>query len=300
MLILITGVPGSGKTLYAVGLIKKWLAEGREVYANIDGLQLPGVLPAPDDWRECPDGSVVVYDECQQRFGPDGAGRSGREDIQALEVHRHRGMDIVLITQHPKLLHAHIRRLVGRHYHLYRMYGTHSAKVFVRDGAIDVDKPSVLLKQDQQLWTYPTEDFSLYKSATIHTHKRQLPAWMKRAAIGFVAVAVLTVIAGWQARSFFAGRQSVQVVEAELGPGWELVEAPEPVPAPVPDVAEPRFIDARACIASASRCVCYGSDGRRLDLEQQQCREILSESPAVLPTIRTPYSRWIYDRPASS
>lgn len=76
MITLITGTPGSGKTLFAVTKIleyvkqnQKLLEQGKEprmIYANIDGLNIDGVEPAPVDWRDTPDGSVIFYDEIQQ------------------------------------------------------------------------------------------------------------------------------------------------------------------------------------------------------------------------------------------
>ncbi len=74
MIYLVTGVPGSGKTLFSIGMIHDWLKEGRQVYADIEGLNIDGVEAAPDDWRDNPEGSVVVYDECQQKFPADGTG----------------------------------------------------------------------------------------------------------------------------------------------------------------------------------------------------------------------------------
>lgn len=265
MLILVTGVPGSGKTLYAVGLIKQYLSEGRSVYADIDGLVLPGVLPAPDDWRDCPDGSVVVYDECQQRFGPDGAGRSGREDIQDLEIHRHRGFDIILITQHPKLLHAHIRRLIGRHHHIFRMYGSQTAKVFTRDGQIDIDKSSQLRDQDSVMWSYPVSDFALYKSATVHTHKRQLPAWLKRSVVGLLVVGALSGVLMVKSGAFFRGEFS----RSSPAPVARERAAASPVlPAQVSSVGE-----VSGCISSSRACRCFDRTGRPMvEVSDQQCR----------------------------
>lgn len=279
MLILITGVPGSGKTLYAVGLIHDYLKQGREVYADIDGLKIPGVHPAPLDWRECPDGSVVVYDECQQRFGPDGAGRSGREDIQDFEVHRHRGFDIVLITQHPMLLHAHIRRLIGRHHHVFRMYGGNTAKIFTRDGQIDIDKPAQLKDQDSQLWTYPKQHFGDYKSATVHTHKRQLPAWLKRSAIGIVVVLVLATFAANRASNFFAGNFTGENTP-QAAPGRAVAS-----PAPAASVFTPQV---SGCISSARACRCFGTKGEPLiEMDEATCRNYTSKplfQPAQIKT----------------
>lgn len=208
MITLITGVPGSGKTLWAVKLIQDYLAEGRTVYADIDGLSIPGVEVTPLDWRETPDGSVCVYDECQQKFGPDGKGRASNPVISALEVHRHTGHDIIFITQRERLLHAHIRDLVGKHYHIQRMYGSHNVKIYRRDETIDTKSVSMLNQCDQQLWTYDKKLFDCYKSATIHTHKRHLPTWLKW-SIGMMLFAlVLIAILGKTALSFLTGEDA--------------------------------------------------------------------------------------------
>lgn len=68
MMYLITGMPGNGKTLYAVDFIRKERAKGREVFSDIKGLTIEGVQPAPDDWRTIPNGALVVYDEAHKRF----------------------------------------------------------------------------------------------------------------------------------------------------------------------------------------------------------------------------------------
>lgn len=179
MIILITGTPGSGKTLYAVSKILEYVKKDREVYADIDGLQMQGVMEAPDDWRDTPDGSVVVYDEAQQRdtFKKGRAVLSQDEIVKALEVHRHSGHDIIFITQSPKFLHTHITELVGEHYHLHRPYGASLANVYLwrrsmlnpnTKSAKDQKEADFLFKHDKEL-------FKHYKSASVHTHKLKIP-----------------------------------------------------------------------------------------------------------------------------
>ena len=110
MITLITAVPGSGKTLLAVGLIVDYIAEGRHVFHNIAGLQVdkfsrPDLIhDAPTDWRDTPHGSVVIYDECQQpHLYPATAQRGAVDDerLTAMETHRHSGHDLIFITQAP-------------------------------------------------------------------------------------------------------------------------------------------------------------------------------------------------------
>jgi hypothetical protein len=283
MMYLITGVPGSGKTLFAVTLIQQWIRDGRTVYANIEGLNIPGVFPSPKDWRETPEGSVVVYDEAQRAYPPEGnAGRSSREDIAAMETHRHTGHDLLFITQHPKLIHSHVRRLIGKHFHLHRMYGTQNAKVFQADQAINTDSKTALNAADQFLFTYPKNIFSLYKSATIHTHRPYLPKFLKRTIIGML-VLVGVIAALWvPSSSFFRGDIGIQSGHASTEKPSLFASSQPSVSAPAssavltsdPSKSAPRV---SGCISSKSRCICYSPDGNSIPIDEQACRAVASE-----------------------
>lgn len=179
MIYLVTGTPGAGKTLRTVELVIAWLKEGKTVFTNINGLNAPGDLRQFDgylDWTDTPDGSVVVYDEAQQHFGADGGrGRSDRKDIEALEVHRHTGHTIVFITQHPRLLHSHVTRLVGRHEHIARMFGTSNTYKYWLDRLMNVDSKSDLKFAQLDSWRYPSHLFQHYKSSSLHVNNRRIP-----------------------------------------------------------------------------------------------------------------------------
>jgi len=278
MIVLITGVPGSGKTLYAMTLIAEYLKQGRPVFADIDGVSMDGVLDGLEDWREAPDGSVVVYDECQQKFGPDQAGRSANPIISELEVHRHRGMDIILITQHPKLLHSHIRRLVGRHYEVRRMYGAQTAKIFRADRQIDVDKIAQLMKEDSFMWPYPKQFFNTYKSATVHTHKAQLPAWAKRSAIALLVIFCLTAGLAYSSRGFFTGQSPIQQKVTQQSPAPSVIKQPDNSDKPEKKTDSTPI----ACISSSKRCQCYGEDMKLIEMPLNQCQQVASAPLAML------------------
>lgn len=179
MITFITGTPGSGKTLYAVNLIFQWVKEGRKVYADIDGLNIEGVEPAPDDWRTTPEGSIIVYDEAQQRdlFKKTRGTLSDNPIVKDMEVHRHTGHDIVFITQSPIFMHTHIRELVGNHYHLHRPYGAKLASIYF--WRLCQNNPNTKtaksLAESNTLFTYKKELFNFYKSATVHTHSLKIP-----------------------------------------------------------------------------------------------------------------------------
>lgn len=177
MIRLITGLPGAGKSLRAVQVVHEFLAAGRAVYVDgIDGLQPFGWEPCDaSNWQDLPDGSVVVVDEAQKVWP---TRRSGDVPpvIAALSEHRHRGFDFVLVTQHPTMLDAYVRKLVGEHEHVVRQFGMQASRIIRWTEAQD-DPQSLTTRQrgTDALWKYPRSLFGLYKSATLHTVKRKLP-----------------------------------------------------------------------------------------------------------------------------
>lgn len=130
MITLITGLPGAGKSLRMVQMIRDALKEGRNVYVDgIDGLQPFGWEPCElNDWENLPDGSLVVADEAQKTWGTRRAG-DAPPSIRALSEHRHRGFDFVIGTQHPTMIDKYVRTLVGRHDHLLRQFGAPISRI---------------------------------------------------------------------------------------------------------------------------------------------------------------------------
>jgi zona occludens toxin len=72
MSILISAPIRTGKTLYTVKCIFDELSKGRQVYTNIVGIKIDGVISVsssidkPFDWRDLPNGSVLVWDEAHE------------------------------------------------------------------------------------------------------------------------------------------------------------------------------------------------------------------------------------------
>lgn len=73
-------------------------------------------------WLKWPEnnGSIVVIDEAQNIFPPRSAGSKTPEIVEWLHVHRHSGVDIILITQMPGRIDKQVRDLVGAHYHIHK------------------------------------------------------------------------------------------------------------------------------------------------------------------------------------
>lgn len=187
MLYMITGTPGSGKSLRALWYIRDFLKEGRKVFTNIDGITLD-VESLPDDWRDTPEGSVVVVDEAQLVWPSTGRpGVSQNEEIRAMELHRHTGHDIFMLTQHPTLIDSHIRKLVGRHEHLKRAFGGASAShLWSSHESFSVQDKKDRADADHFVWQFDKSLYPLYKSATIHTHKWKFPKKLRKYLIGLI------------------------------------------------------------------------------------------------------------------
>lgn len=203
MMTLITGTPGSGKTLYAVSRIIEEAKKGRLIFSNIDGLKIPGVHPMPDDldWRQTPDGSLIVYDEAQQHemFKNLGKGNSKEPIVSDMEVHRHTGHDLYFITQHPRLISSHIRSLIGEHINVHRPYGAPIASAY--RWAICEENPNTKTAQGRSEANFQVpfkkEWFKFYKSATVHTHKLRIPPNIRNAIIFlFILIGAVWILLG--------------------------------------------------------------------------------------------------------
>lgn len=167
MITLFTGSPGAGKTASLVDFLSK-LEGDRPIFSDgLEGLALPHTACDSNNWHtELPDGAILVIDEAQRVWRPRGSAAKVPDSVAELETHRHRGIDIFLTTQSPRLIDANVRALVGRHVH-------------IRDtgilGRYWYEWPEC---NDSMTWktcinkhriTLPKKAFSLYKSASLHT-----------------------------------------------------------------------------------------------------------------------------------
>lgn len=307
---LITGLPGNGKTLYALTFVEAWARrESRQVwYHGINNLapalgwhvmptqveKINGREEAVPQWWLCPSNSIVLIDEAQKAgFGVRPRGQVP-EWAQKLETHRHLGLDIVFITQDPSLIDSHDRKLCELHFHVMRTFGMQRAVVHefrpVRENVLKTRKGSI-----EHRWSFPKKVFQWYTSAEAHTHKRRIPTKV----LVFLALPFLIGGLAWfaWARYLDPHRKQVTAPAQTLASG-QVSQAAQAGPqkltreayiaqftprvnglaytAPVYDeVTKP--IDApypAAVIASKDRCQAYTQQGTRLDMPESMCREI--------------------------
>lgn len=302
MITLITGTPGAGKTLYALNYVKDLSEkENRPVFYNgVNDLKLPwSELDKGEDWHTVPAGSIVLIDECQRVFRPRGNGSAVPLHVEKLETHRHDGIDLVVITQHPMLVESNVRRLVGRHFHVMRNFGMKRATVHewgqVKE-ACDKNRSDSIRHE----FAYPATSFEWYKSAELHTHKRRIPAklWVLL-AVPFVLAAIAYAMYQWQLSKVQTAKpesgpiSSGKVVPASAAVTTASVPAVDPIQwfndqtprivglphtAPVYDnLAKPTVMPLPVgCIASANKCFCVTEQGTRIpDMQESICRDIV-------------------------
>ncbi len=198
---LLTGLPGSGKSLRIVQAIRHLMDKGAHVYVcNINGISVPGTTPwaDPSDWQNLPTGAILFVDEAQEYF-PARRGGDPAPHIKSMSTIRHVGVRLVLATQQPNYLDTYLRGLVGYHEHLLRQNGKQKTFIFRNSQVIEEVRaalPRIKKLYDYEVWKQPTDCFKYYKSAEVHTMKYQMPALVKRALM-ILPVAVLLGVGAW-------------------------------------------------------------------------------------------------------
>ena len=205
MIELYEGVPGSGKSYNCVkDKFLPWLRHGRRLYVYIDGIYLDrlAAFEGKDEadlhkqitcWAEPSDvlsgllslapGSAVIIDECQTLFRSQT--RVDPEVLRLLEVHRHYGLDLVLMCQDYRQMTQAVTRLVEvttKFRRLDRIGISNRYQGFVRGNPEETEVIRKWIgKYDPKVYAY----YSSYAAAAVK-EQRQM-----RSALGSV-----TVIAG--------------------------------------------------------------------------------------------------------
>ena len=239
MITLFTASPGGGKTASVVDILAKLPKPGesghRPIYVDgLNGLAVPHEVVDAQEWHsKLPDGAILVVDEGQRIWRPRSAGTKVPEAVSSLETHRHRGIDVYLITQAPSLLDSNVRALVGRHVHIrdtgimgrwwYEWPETNVAMAW---------KTCV----NKRRFSLPKSSFELYKSASIHTKPvRGVP---RALLYGAFALLLLSVMVFYAYRSINAKINPPPAAAAQVATGSNV--------STVSDGANRRLIDDRS------------------------------------------------------
>lgn len=313
MITVITGVPGAGKTAYCVeklllpmaGKLEtaidpdgKEIKYERKIYTNINGLLLDHELINAEhlntwqDWVK--PGDLIVYDEVQKPWPKVAMGSKKPPCIEALETHRHMGVDFILLTQHPNLCHVALAELAGRHLHVRKLGNSRFATVYEWDGM----SRTLLYKNSmaKSPWRRSKKAEQAYKSSSLHTKQKRATPTLVYAIIGAtIAMAALGPYA-WGRIGERLNPQPLNLAKAApakppakpaSAPATPLTPMgpPTPLPSPVEAVAAvPRLA---GCAAMAGKCTCFGVDGTVLPTEPEMCKTTVGShlpSVAVLPS----------------
>lgn len=235
--VMVTGLQGHGKTLFALSMLRREVdlervaavKEGRSprpvYYSGIPELALdweqfggPSLDPRKPHmtdasrWYELPEGSIIVIDEAQRLFRNRSAGSKVDPHVTALETLRHSGHTLVLITQHPNLLDPNVRMLTGMHFHARRRFGMQRAMVHQWEGVQTSPASEKARSCSVKIpFRFDRRTYSVYKSAEIHTIKRSIPLYWYL----MFAVPVLLALGVW----YVYGRFDARVHGSSFPPG---------------------------------------------------------------------------------
>lgn len=233
-LVLITGKKGSGKSHFATAQIK-YLVDNfpdHPVYADIAGLNIPGVRPSPDDWQTLLDennvaNATIFYDEAQLLEWADNSNTKISSDnrIKFMTMIRHANLNIVVMTQHPTFIHPVLRHLVDVHYHISHPFKDGKPKVFEFTGSMNtIDDKGAYQAHAVETFTHKLdkETSALYKSVedgATHDQKRKIPKRIIYMTIFVGLLLLLAIPAG-----IYGVRVAYNFINGAKGQGEEITE----------------------------------------------------------------------------
>ncbi|WP_193076145.1 zonular occludens toxin domain-containing protein [Pseudomonas sp. FME51] len=208
MLYLVTGTPGSGKTLNTI----KFIAESKEFkdrdifYFGIRDLSPDlGWVELTEEqaykWYELPSNAVIIFDEAYNVFPTKHGSQGTPEHVKRLATHRHQGHDVFLICQKVVgQIDTFVRGLVNRHQHYARIMGSLNINRFTWD-ACQQSPDSAGTRKDANIDKFRMDKkyFGVYHSADTHTHTLSVP-WGRVSLLVVGVVALVLMVKQIQSR----------------------------------------------------------------------------------------------------
>ena len=151
MIYLFTGAPGTFKTYSAIAFAKELAGDSRRVYVSgVTDLKVPGWQQLDRDgvrdWKQqLPDGAILLCDEVSDLV-PQRIKGDVPDWVNDLRTHRHKGLDLIFVTQHPMDVDVVFRRLVGEHRHFFRQFGIRRVS-FLRGDSVRWSSVDKLIKR---------------------------------------------------------------------------------------------------------------------------------------------------------
>lgn len=304
---LVTGKPGTGKTVFAIStFLKQNLEKNRIVYTlGIPDLKFPHIELTKDDlnkWNErepiegrpgvyelitLQEDSLVIIDEAADVW-PSVHLKVIPEFLQYLRKHRKHALDFLLITQDPHFLHPHVLLNVDRHIHLMTDWrGTKSYEwpEFCQNPILPSNQNRAVSKS----YKLDKTVFSQFYSATKHLDKpkRAIPKMV------FFAIAMLFIIPAFATYAYqhIIGKVDSYTVTAEKpitditnetistvtaiqeSTGQQTTSYSSPSLSMVSDSVD--WSQVAACLSNKTNCVCYGHQAQRLNITPDTCNSAI-------------------------
>jgi len=301
---LVTGLPGSGKTLYTLARWKPLAEkEGRPVFHNnIPGLNINGwQVWDVERWEELPAGSILIVDEAQFTFKVRGRGQTP-EWVERLATHRHLGLDLVFITQQPMLLDVFVRKLCDRHFHVMRKFGLRWATIHEFASGVNENPMKSRKGSIRHDFKYPKEVYGWYKSSELHTMQARIPMrlWVMLALpfvaciLGYIAfnrirpdalkdqaersVAAAGGQVGLRSDGAAPGKRAEPMTVEEYAAAYRARVPGLAHTAPIyDDVTKPQVAPyPAACVSMKGVCKCYSQQATKLDVAAEVCEQIVA------------------------
>lgn len=202
MLYIRTGKPGHGKTLNTIKEVdERAFKQSRIVYFhNVNGLDTKKLsaqwfeFEDPEKWHELPANSIVVIDEAQGWFGTRDPRSRPPEFITAFETMRHNGFEVHLITQDPRYIDVHARRLCNSHVHYWRVMKSQQLIRFESEVVIErVDVMASFKDADKTRLRIDKKMFDVYTSSNADHHFKFKPSKKLIMSILIIALAIFLV-----------------------------------------------------------------------------------------------------------
>lgn len=175
----------------------------RQIYSNINGLKIAGVLPFPDiDWRKTPMGSIHYIDEIRRRPPYKWEGRIPSKDpiILGMSEVRHTDKDVWLISQDAEDLNYSLRQLIDKLYFVKRPpQNPQACAVYVFDQYLGRPRAAADSKRDPKpyvdyfILVYKKKFQRMYVSASSHTSMKFRISW-KVFGYGFLFLFIIAVV----------------------------------------------------------------------------------------------------------
>jgi hypothetical protein len=261
----------------------------RQIYSDINGLKIDGVLPAPIDWRSTPNGSILYYDEIRRKPPYNFISKTPSKDpiILGMSEVRHADKDVYLLSQDAEDLNYSLRQLIDKMYFIKRPpQNPQACSVYTFDQWLSRPRAAADSKRDPkkyveyELVVYKKKIFALYKSASSHTSMKFKINWKVFAYIfGFLILCSLVIIGFMKIPIFqYFGSAISQMTGSEDNSLSKISGKPQDSSGqPIADnlnPPNPNFSAENQLLVNISRCI------DQFNLTEQQCREMYD--PKVL------------------